>query len=69
MNHRSLTAEAEAQFRDGISLVLSRWAALRMAIENEWGGRDSTQKSQQLGDNLFNLLTRSKGTVHNYPLE
>lgn len=69
MNHRSLTAEAAAQLRDGISLVLSRWAALRMAIENEWGGRDSNQKSQQLGDSLFNLLTQSKGTLHNYLLE
>lgn len=60
----NLTAEAAAQLHKGINLVLSRWAALRMAIENEWGGRDSLQKSQQLGHLLFNLLTQSKGIIH-----
>ncbi|KAI3471809.1 hypothetical protein Pfo_028462 [Paulownia fortunei] len=33
----ALTAEATAQLQEGINLVLSRWAALRMAVENEWG--------------------------------
>ncbi|KAL0337015.1 UNVERIFIED_CONTAM: hypothetical protein Scaly_1976600 [Sesamum calycinum] len=56
-----LTAEAAAQLQEGINLVLSRWAALRMAVDNEWGGRDSLQKSQQLGHHLFHLLTQSKG--------
>ncbi|KAH6807463.1 hypothetical protein C2S51_028571 [Perilla frutescens var. frutescens] len=64
MNNRSLTAEAAAQFRDGINLVLSRWAALRMAVENDWGGRDSLKKPQQLADDLFYLLTQSKEKVY-----
>lgn len=55
-----LTAEAAAQLQEGINLVISRWAALRMAVANEWGGRDSLQKSQQLGHHLFHRLTQSK---------
>lgn len=54
-----------AQFGDGINMVLHRWAALRMAVENEWGGRDSLQKAQQLGHNLFNFLSQSRGIFHN----
>lgn len=61
--NRNLTAEAAAQLQEGINLVLSRWAALRMAVENEWGGRDSVQKSQQLGENIFHLLTQSRGIL------
>lgn len=64
-----LTAEAAAQLQEGINLVLSRWAALRMAVENEWGGRDSLQKSQQLGNHLFHLLTQSKEQVYIDDLE
>ncbi|KAK6147209.1 hypothetical protein DH2020_018121 [Rehmannia glutinosa] len=60
----ALTAEAAVQLQEGITLTLSRWAALRMAIENEWGGRDSLQKSQQLGDLLFHRLTQSKEQVY-----
>ncbi|XP_073289497.1 pre-rRNA-processing protein TSR2-like [Primulina huaijiensis] len=64
-----LTAEATAQLQDGIGLLLSRWAALRMAVENEWGGRDSLQKSQQLGHDLFHRLTQSKEQVYIDDLE
>ncbi|XP_042043747.1 pre-rRNA-processing protein TSR2-like [Salvia splendens] len=45
-------------------MVLSRWTALRMTIENGWGGRDSLQKSQHLSHNLFNFLTQSKDQVY-----
>ncbi|KAK4392064.1 hypothetical protein Sango_1984200 [Sesamum angolense] len=40
-----------------------------MAVENEWGGRDSLQKSQQLGHHLFHLLTQSKEQVYIDDLE
>lgn len=66
---RTLTAEAAAQLQEGINLVLSRWAALRMAVENEWGGRDSRLKSQELGHQLFYILTQSKEQVYIDDLE
>lgn len=65
MSHGTMTAEAAAQFGDGINMVLHRWAALRMAVENEWGGRGSLQKAQELGQNLFNFLSQSKGILRN----
>ncbi|KAL0374864.1 UNVERIFIED_CONTAM: hypothetical protein Sradi_3402100 [Sesamum radiatum] len=54
-----LMAEAAVQLQEGINLVFTV-GALRMAVENEWGGRDSLQKSQQLGQHLFHRLTQSK---------
>jgi len=35
-------------FAEEVSLVLSRWDALQMAVEKEWGGVDSRKKSQLL---------------------
>ncbi|XP_027913265.1 pre-rRNA-processing protein TSR2 homolog [Vigna unguiculata] len=46
-----------------IILLLSRWYALQMAIENQWGGSDSLQKSQQLSADLFSLFSKSKALV------
>ncbi|KAL7092234.1 hypothetical protein ACP275_12G153200 [Erythranthe tilingii] len=62
--NNNLTPEAAAQLQEGISLLLSRWAAFQMAVQNEWGGRDSGQKPQQLADNIFHLLTQSKDRVY-----
>ncbi|XP_059652443.1 uncharacterized protein LOC132299693 isoform X1 [Cornus florida] len=55
-----LSAEGVGQLQEGIGLVLSRWTALQMAVENEWGGRDSRQQSQQLAADIFSWLTQSK---------
>ncbi|CAA0818828.1 Pre-rRNA-processing protein TSR2- conserved region [Striga hermonthica] len=60
----TLTAEAAAQLQEGIHLLFSRWAALRMAVENEWGGRDSLHKSQQLELSIFHRLTQTKEQVY-----
>ncbi|KAL3652872.1 hypothetical protein CASFOL_002553 [Castilleja foliolosa] len=59
-----LTMEAAAQLQEGINLLLSRWAALGMAIAHEWGGRDTRLKSQQLGQDLLHRFTESKEQVY-----
>lgn len=56
-----LTGEAVNQLREGIDLLLGRWSALQMAIQNEWGGRDTRQKAQQLGVDVYNWLIRPAG--------
>ncbi|KAH0651586.1 hypothetical protein KY290_032519 [Solanum tuberosum] len=61
---QQLTAEAAAQLQEGIGLVLSRWTALQMAIENEWGGRDTGEKSNQLNVDIFSAFTQSKEKVY-----
>ncbi|XP_027176073.1 pre-rRNA-processing protein TSR2-like isoform X3 [Coffea eugenioides] len=59
-----LTGEAAAEFQQGINLLLSRWTALQMAVQNEWGGPQSRLKSQQLALDLFSLLAGSKEKVY-----
>lgn len=59
---RALTAEAMPVFSEGTYLILSRWSALRMAVDNEWGGRDSSQKADQLTSDIISWFTQSRGT-------
>lgn len=58
-----LTPEAFPLFAEGISLLLSQWTALQMAVQNEWGGRDSQKKSEQLAADLLSWFSQSKGTL------
>ncbi|XP_009763972.1 uncharacterized protein [Nicotiana sylvestris] len=59
-----LTVEAAAQLQEGIGLVLGRWTALQMATENDWGGRNSREKSSQLNLDIFSAFTNSKEKVY-----
>ncbi|KAL5702274.1 hypothetical protein ACHQM5_027509 [Ranunculus cassubicifolius] len=53
--------ESHSILAEGISLALLRWNALQMAIQNEWGGRDSLEKSEKLADDLFSWFSQPKG--------
>ncbi|GAU26273.1 hypothetical protein TSUD_224640 [Trifolium subterraneum] len=56
-------------FQEGIGLVLSRWSALRTAVENEWGGRNSHIKAQQFAADIFSWFTQSKDPLYIDDLE
>ncbi|TVU51658.1 hypothetical protein EJB05_03098 [Eragrostis curvula] len=56
-----LSAEAAAALREGVGLVFARWTALQMAVENQWGGRDSRAKADQLGASIVSWFCHSKG--------
>ncbi|MCD7455066.1 hypothetical protein HAX54_026943 [Datura stramonium] len=47
----------------GISKALSKWPGLQMAIQNEWGGPDSPQKSKQLSFDMFSCLSQSNAAI------
>nr|XP_027120849.1 pre-rRNA-processing protein TSR2-like [Coffea arabica] len=47
-------------FHEGISMLLSRWTALQMAVQNQWGGRDSFMKSQQLAYEINSWFSQPK---------
>ncbi|KAK7405908.1 hypothetical protein VNO78_07520 [Psophocarpus tetragonolobus] len=49
--------------KKNIILLLSRWYALQMAIENQWGGYDSLHKSHQLAADLFSLFSKSNALI------
>ncbi|GAB4835965.1 hypothetical protein Ancab_000884 [Ancistrocladus abbreviatus] len=55
-----LSQEAIPQFQDGISLLLSGWSALQMAVDNEWGGPHSRSIALQFASDIFNWFNLSK---------
>lgn len=57
-----ISAEAEAALGEAIRLVFGRWTALQMAVENQWGGRDSRAKADQLGESILFWFCHTKGT-------
>ncbi|EOY05705.1 hypothetical protein QUC31_016646 [Theobroma cacao] len=52
--------EAASHLQEEITLLLSRWHGLQMAVQNQWGGHDSFQKSQQLAADIFSWFSQSK---------
>ncbi|KAF8664987.1 hypothetical protein HU200_054308 [Digitaria exilis] len=57
-----ISGEAAQAFGEGIGLVWGRWTALQMAVENQWGGRDSRAKADQFGESILSWFCGSKGT-------
>ncbi|KAL3728150.1 hypothetical protein ACJRO7_032841 [Eucalyptus globulus] len=57
---RQLPEPAVPIFSEGVALTLSRWSALQMAVDNEWGGRSSRQRADELGHDVFTWFTQSK---------
>ncbi|WVZ60057.1 hypothetical protein U9M48_010124 [Paspalum notatum var. saurae] len=56
-----ISAEGSAALCEGIKLVFGRWTALQMAVENQWGGRDSRAKADQIGASILSWFCNSKG--------
>ncbi|KAF3457128.1 hypothetical protein FNV43_RR01785 [Rhamnella rubrinervis] len=50
--------------RESIASILSQWKGLQMAVQNEWGGRDSLQKSQKLAADIFSWFSLFKGPLY-----
>lgn len=65
----TLNPESPSLLCEGISLVLSQWTALRMAVENEWGGRDSHRKSEELVSTILSWFAQSKPPLYIDDLE
>ncbi|KAL5557498.1 hypothetical protein UlMin_039734 [Ulmus minor] len=68
-DQRQLSAESGSVFREGIGLVLTRWSALQLAVENEWGGRHSREKANQLISDTFSWFTESTDALYIDDLE
>ncbi|KAK3141764.1 hypothetical protein QOZ80_4BG0338040 [Eleusine coracana subsp. coracana] len=60
-NSGPISAEARAVLGEAIRLVFSRWTALQVAVEDQWGGRDSRAKADQFGESILSWFCRSKG--------
>ncbi|KAG2316526.1 hypothetical protein Bca4012_067394 [Brassica carinata] len=55
-----LTAEELAVLNEGIGLILSRWTAMRAAVDNGWGGRDSHLKAERSVSNVLDYFIHLK---------
>lgn len=60
--------EAVSHLLEEITLLLSQWNGLQMAVQNEWGGHDSLQKAHQLAVDILSWLSQSKGQSFLSPL-
>ncbi|KAK7386727.1 hypothetical protein VNO78_27062 [Psophocarpus tetragonolobus] len=61
---RRLQGQSIGVFSEGINLLLFRWSALRTAVENEWGGRESRVKAEQLANDILSWFTQSKEPLY-----
>ncbi|CAN6547972.1 unnamed protein product [Malus baccata var. baccata] len=57
------------RLREGVSMVLSQWNGLEMAVQNQWGGWDSTHKAQQLSADILSWFSQSKAPRYVEDLE
>ena len=60
----AFTRDTEALLLRGITAVFDRWTALTMAVANEWGGHESSQKATRLREDTlaFLVMKESKKT-------
>eukprot|EP00903_Cladosiphon_okamuranus_P012918 g12061.t1 len=52
--------DAWGNFHGGVKAALNQWTALRLAVENNWGGGDSERKAALLEEGLMNLFKTKK---------
>ncbi|PON32207.1 Pre-rRNA-processing protein TSR [Parasponia andersonii] len=70
MNYeKKLSEESGSIFNEGIGMILYRWSALQLAVDNEWGGRQSRRKAEQLHSDIFSWFTQSTGPLYIDDLE
>lgn len=62
-----IPAEAEAVLAEVIKLF-SRWKTLQMAVDNQWGCRDSRAGADQFGESILSWFCRSKGTYSSFSI-
>ena len=58
-----LSQEAVSKLASGVHSTFVRWTALQLAVENEWGGRSSSQKAAQLENDVLGWFVHSKGAI------
>ena len=60
----TLDAAASAYFAEVVRVLFSRWAALRLAVEHQWGGRESPAKAAAAAEDVVSRFLHAKGCVH-----
>jgi len=55
-----LASSHRPQFEVGVQLVLSRWTALQLALDQQWGGTNTEEKAMNVYDELLDWFYRRK---------
>lgn len=48
-------------FEEGAALIFTRWTALQLGVQNEWGGSKSAQKANELLQDVIGWFYNTKG--------
>jgi pre-rRNA-processing protein TSR2 len=49
----------QAAFTEGLNYVLRSWSALKLAVEQDWGGPDSEEKRDWMAETLVEYFGAS----------
>lgn len=49
----------QAAFTEGLTYVLRSWSALKLAVEQDWGGPDSEEKRDWMAETLVEYFGAS----------
>lgn len=74
MNLRSGTAVGKgvlergrrAHFEQGVNLIFHKWTALQLAVDQEWGGRNSKHKAEDMLNEVLDWFYRKKSALSNF---
>jgi pre-rRNA-processing protein TSR2 len=50
----------QAAFAEGLGYILKSWTAMKLAVEQEWGGHDSIEKRDWMAETLVEYFGASK---------
>ena len=56
-----LQTDTQPLFEEGVTLVFRRWTALLLALDMQWGGKDSAQKAQDIYEHTIFWFRNNKG--------
>lgn len=56
-----LPPQARPVFEEGCALIFTRWTALQLGVQNEWGGSSSAQKANELLQDVIGWFYNTKG--------
>ena len=54
------TKQQKDTFEQGVGEVMSKWTALQLAVDQEWGGTNSLRKADELIDDVIQWFHRKK---------
>ncbi|KAH9682609.1 pre-rrna-processing protein tsr2 motif protein [Citrus sinensis] len=69
VTRQNVKTETDSRLKEGITLHLSRWNGLQMAVQNQWGGHDSIQKFHQLAADILSWFSQSNAPLDVEDLE